>query len=101
MSLSLAYGPDVACATVNEERGLARVDRSPPCLSRAPPGTSSNWARYEPLLIARVHAVMSVIAPTATGLRCYVGHECNCYVKTVEWFRGVPRRAARRVDRGN
>jgi len=76
--------------------------------SRAPPvgvgqlnfgprrSASSNLAWYEPLLVARVHPVMSVIAPTATGLLCYVGRECNCYVKTVEWFRGVPGRAARR-----
>ena len=45
---------------------------------------------YESLLVARVHPMMSVITLTATGLLCYAGHVCNYYVKTLEWFRGLP-----------
>ena len=45
---------------------------------------------YESLLIARVHPVLSVITLTATGVLCYAGHVCNYYVKTLEWFRGLP-----------
>ena len=45
---------------------------------------------YETLLIARVHPVMSVVTMAATGLLCYAGHVCNYYVKTLEWFRGLP-----------
>jgi len=50
--------------------------------------SSLTW--YESLLIARVHPVMSVITLTATGLLCYAGHVCNYYVKTLEWFQGLP-----------
>jgi len=50
----------------------------------------SNLTWYESLLVARVHPVMSVITLTATGLLCYAGHVCNYYVKTLEWFAGLP-----------
>ena len=50
----------------------------------------SNLTWYESLLIARVHPVLSVITLTATGLLCYAGHVCSYYVKTLEWFRGLP-----------
>jgi len=53
------------------------------------PGLSElTW--YESLLIARVHAVISVVTLTATGLLCYAGHVCNYYVKVMEWFRELP-----------
>ena len=55
---------------------------------RSPAISSLTW--YESLLIARVHPVISVVTLTATGLLCYAGHVCNYYVKTLEWFRGLP-----------
>ena len=45
---------------------------------------------YESLLIARAHPVISVLTLMSTGMLCYAGHICNYYLKTLEWFNGLP-----------
>jgi len=50
--------------------------------------TSLTW--YESQLIARVHAVMSVLTLTATGQMCFAGHVCNYFQKTLDWCHGLP-----------
>jgi endonuclease/exonuclease/phosphatase family metal-dependent hydrolase len=45
---------------------------------------------YESLLVALVHPVISVVTLMSTGLLCYAGHICNYYLKTFEWFSGLP-----------
>ena len=55
---------------------------------RHPALSSLTW--YEGQLIARVHAVMSVLTLTATGQLCFAGHVCNYFQKTLEWCHGLP-----------
>ena len=55
---------------------------------RHPAISSSTW--YESQLISRVHAVMSVLTLTATGMLCFAGHVCNYYQKTLEWVHSLP-----------
>ena len=50
--------------------------------------SSLTW--YESQLIARVHAVMSVLTLTATGMLCFAGHVCNYYQKVMEWVQSLP-----------
>ena len=50
----------------------------------------SSLTLYESQLIARVHAVMSVLTLTATGMLCFAGHVCNYYQKSMEWMTSLP-----------
>ena len=55
---------------------------------RHPALSALTW--YESQLIARVHAVMSVLTLTATGMLCFAGHVCNYYQKILEWHHALP-----------
>jgi len=55
---------------------------------RHPVLSSLTW--YESQLVARVHAVMSVLTLTATGMLCFAGHVCNYYQKVMEWVQSLP-----------
>ena len=45
---------------------------------------------YESLLIARIHAVISVLTLTGSGQMCYAGHITNYFQKILEWHHGLP-----------
>ena len=50
---------------------------------RHPALSALTW--YESQLVARVHAVMSVLTLQTTGQMCFAGHVCNYYQSTLEW----------------